>query len=63
MKELFLRKQIELEEICKKSHMEVRSQSEIDKILNLIMSGKTGGQFSTASIEFLIVVSSIKCLH
>jgi len=63
MKELFLRKQIELEEVCKKSHMEIPSQSEIDKILNLIMSGKSGGQLSTASNKFLMVVSQIKCLH
>lgn len=39
MKELFLKKQIELEEICKKSHMEIPSKTEMDNIMNLIMSG------------------------
>ncbi|GAB4840600.1 hypothetical protein Ancab_021372 [Ancistrocladus abbreviatus] len=40
MKELFLRKQFELEEICKQSHMEVPSQSDMDNIINLINSGE-----------------------
>lgn len=40
MKELFLKKQIELEEICNRSHMEIPSQSEMDNIMNLINSGK-----------------------
>ncbi|KAI4368492.1 hypothetical protein MLD38_017044 [Melastoma candidum] len=39
MKELFLKKQHELEEICKKSHMEIPSRSEMDRILNLINVG------------------------
>ncbi|KAK9104154.1 hypothetical protein Scep_020998 [Stephania cephalantha] len=42
MKELFVKKQKELEEICKKSHMEVPSQSEMDNIMNLITSGAIG---------------------
>ncbi|CAD5197465.1 unnamed protein product [Musa acuminata subsp. burmannicoides] len=40
MKELFLKKLSELREICKKSHLEVPSGSEMDKIMNLIMSGE-----------------------
>lgn len=40
MKELFLKKQIELEEICNRSHMEIPSQSEMDNIMNLINSGE-----------------------
>ncbi|XP_043707327.1 65-kDa microtubule-associated protein 8 [Telopea speciosissima] len=40
MKELFLKKQIELEEICKRTHMEIPSQSEMDNILNLLNSGE-----------------------
>ncbi|KAF8040893.1 hypothetical protein BT93_B2957 [Corymbia citriodora subsp. variegata] len=39
MRELFLKKQNELEGICSRSHMEVPSRSEIDNILNLINSG------------------------
>ncbi|KAK3443328.1 hypothetical protein EUGRSUZ_B03489 [Eucalyptus grandis] len=39
MRELFLKKQNELEGICNRSHMEVPSRSEIDNILNLINSG------------------------
>ncbi|KAJ0096128.1 hypothetical protein Patl1_16932 [Pistacia atlantica] len=40
MKELFLKKQNELEEICNNSHMEIPSQTEMDKIINLINSGE-----------------------
>ncbi|KAA8533306.1 hypothetical protein F0562_033161 [Nyssa sinensis] len=40
MKELFFKKQIELEEICNMSHMEIPSQSEMDNIINLINSGE-----------------------
>lgn len=39
MKELFHKKQNELEEICNKSHMEIPSQSEMDNITNLIKTG------------------------
>lgn len=39
MKELFLKKQNELEEICNKSHMEIPSRSETENILNLINTG------------------------
>ncbi|XP_056165041.1 65-kDa microtubule-associated protein 8 isoform X2 [Syzygium oleosum] len=38
MRELFLKKQNELEGICSRSHMEIPSRSEIDSILNLINS-------------------------
>lgn len=40
MKELFLKKQIELEDICHKTHMEIPSRSEMDNIMNLINSGE-----------------------
>ncbi|MBA0682459.1 hypothetical protein Goari_024178, partial [Gossypium aridum] len=40
MKELFLKKQNELEEICNKSHMEIPSRSEMENILNLINTGE-----------------------
>ncbi|KAM3706017.1 hypothetical protein ACB098_03G121100 [Castanea mollissima] len=40
MKELFHKKQNELEEICNKSHMEIPSQSEMDNITNLIKTGE-----------------------
>ncbi|KAG2706632.1 hypothetical protein I3760_05G112600 [Carya illinoinensis] len=40
MKELFLKKHNELEEICNKSHMEIPSQSEMDNIINLLNSGE-----------------------
>ncbi|GMI75119.1 microtubule-associated protein 65-8 [Hibiscus trionum] len=40
MKELFLRKQSELEDICNKSHMEIPSRSEMENILNLINTGE-----------------------
>lgn len=40
MKELLLKKQNELEEICNKSHMEIPSRSEMENILNLINSGE-----------------------
>lgn len=39
MKELFLKKQMELEEICNQSHMEIPSRSEMENIINLINSG------------------------
>lgn len=39
MKELFIKKQKDLEEICNKSHMEIPSRSEMEKIINLINSG------------------------
>ncbi|KAI4383608.1 hypothetical protein MLD38_009422 [Melastoma candidum] len=39
MKELFMKKQHELEEICRGAHMEIPSRSEMDRILNLINSG------------------------
>lgn len=40
MKELFLKKQNELEQICDKSHMEIPSQSEMENIANLINTGE-----------------------
>ncbi|XP_039065441.1 65-kDa microtubule-associated protein 8-like isoform X2 [Hibiscus syriacus] len=40
MKELFLKKQSELENICNKSHMEIPSRSELENILNLINTGE-----------------------
>ncbi|ESR51280.1 hypothetical protein CICLE_v10031021mg [Citrus x clementina] len=40
MQELFLKKQKELEDICNNSHMEIPSQSEMDKITNLLNSGE-----------------------
>ncbi|XP_050204958.1 65-kDa microtubule-associated protein 8 isoform X1 [Mercurialis annua] len=40
MKELFFKKQNELEDICNKSHMEIHSRSEMDNIVNLINSGE-----------------------
>jgi len=39
MKELFLKKRTEVDEICKKSHMDMPYQTEMDKIMDLIMSG------------------------
>ncbi|KAJ9176197.1 hypothetical protein P3X46_011536 [Hevea brasiliensis] len=40
MKELFFKKQNELEDICNKSHMEIPSRPEIDNIITLINSGE-----------------------
>jgi protein regulator of cytokinesis 1 len=40
MKELFFKKQSELEQICNKSHMEIPSQPGMENIINLINSGK-----------------------
>ncbi|KAG8365891.1 hypothetical protein BUALT_Bualt17G0019100 [Buddleja alternifolia] len=40
MKEFFYKKQIELEEICSRSHMEIPSRSEMEKIINQINSGE-----------------------
>ncbi|KAL4587036.1 hypothetical protein LXL04_011685 [Taraxacum kok-saghyz] len=40
MKELLVNKQTELEEICRQSHMEVPSLSQIDDIVNSIKGGK-----------------------
>ncbi|CAI0381218.1 unnamed protein product [Linum tenue] len=39
-KEIFFKKQSELEEICSRSHMEIPSRSEMEKIINLINSGE-----------------------
>uniref|UniRef100_A0A804LU12 65-kDa microtubule-associated protein 8 n=1 Tax=Zea mays TaxID=4577 RepID=A0A804LU12_MAIZE len=39
MEELFVKKRAEVDEICKKSHMGMPYQTEMDKIMNLIMSG------------------------
>ncbi|PIA40209.1 hypothetical protein AQUCO_02500125v1 [Aquilegia coerulea] len=60
MKELFIKKQRELEEICRKTHMDMPLQSEMDNIMNLIKSGEIGhaelmktmdGQISRATEE------------
>lgn len=51
MKELFLKKQIELKEICKRSHMEIPSQSEMDNILKLINSGEIDHADLLASMD------------
>ncbi|XP_020539267.1 65-kDa microtubule-associated protein 8 isoform X2 [Jatropha curcas] len=40
MKELFFKKQNELEDICNKSHMDIPSRSEMDNIVKLINSGE-----------------------
>ncbi|KAK9120086.1 hypothetical protein Scep_018179 [Stephania cephalantha] len=40
MKELFLKKQTELVDICVRTHMEMPPQSELDKITDLINSGE-----------------------
>ncbi|KAL8535147.1 hypothetical protein ACS0TY_010964 [Phlomoides rotata] len=39
-KEFFFKKQIELEEICRRSHMEIPSRSEMEKIIDQINSGE-----------------------
>ncbi|CAO2828993.1 unnamed protein product [Amaranthus hypochondriacus] len=39
MKELFVRKQFELQEICSRSHMEIPSPSEMENITHLVDSG------------------------
>jgi len=41
MKELFQKKQEELELICKKSHVEIPSREEMNNIINLINSGES----------------------
>ncbi|XP_042053360.1 65-kDa microtubule-associated protein 8-like [Salvia splendens] len=40
MKEFFFKKQIELEDICRRTHMEIPSRSEMEKIINQIDSGE-----------------------
>ncbi|XAR64398.1 hypothetical protein NMG60_11024717 [Bertholletia excelsa] len=40
MKELFLKKHSELEEICNRSHMEIPSKPEMDNIMDMINSGE-----------------------
>ena len=55
MKELFLKKQIELEEICNRSHMEIPSQSEMDNIMNLINSGKIKFFFSNKNYDVALL--------
>lgn len=45
MKELFVNKQIELEEVCKRSHMEIPSQPEVDNNMNLMNSGELSSYF------------------
>ncbi|CAK7336179.1 unnamed protein product [Dovyalis caffra] len=40
MKELFFKKQSELDQICNKSHMEIPSQPDMENIINLINSGE-----------------------
>uniref|UniRef100_A0A0A9CGK6 Uncharacterized protein n=1 Tax=Arundo donax TaxID=35708 RepID=A0A0A9CGK6_ARUDO len=39
MKELFLKKRTEVDEICKKSHMDMPYQTQMDNIMDLISSG------------------------
>ncbi|CAA0825672.1 65-kDa microtubule-associated protein 8 [Striga hermonthica] len=40
MKEFFYKKQLELEEICSRSHMEIPSRLEMERIINQINSGE-----------------------
>ncbi|KAL1550445.1 65-kDa microtubule-associated protein 8-like [Salvia divinorum] len=40
MKEFFLKKQIELEDICRRTHMEIPKRTEMEKIINQIDSGE-----------------------
>ncbi|XP_051121204.1 65-kDa microtubule-associated protein 8 [Andrographis paniculata] len=40
MKEFFLKRQLELEEICSRSHMEIPSRSDMEKIISQIDSGE-----------------------
>ncbi|KAL3649882.1 hypothetical protein CASFOL_006285 [Castilleja foliolosa] len=40
MKEFFYKKQVELEEICSRSHMEIPSRAEMEKIISQINSGE-----------------------
>ncbi|PKI78309.1 hypothetical protein CRG98_001252 [Punica granatum] len=47
MKELFVKKQNELEEICHRSHMEIPSRPEMDNILNLINSARAREEASS----------------
>ncbi|KAF6161455.1 hypothetical protein GIB67_009334 [Kingdonia uniflora] len=61
MKELFLKKEMELQEICKRTHMEIPSELEMDSIFNFINSGEIchadlttmDGQISKAKEETL----------
>ncbi|KAM7251846.1 hypothetical protein ACFE04_023729 [Oxalis oulophora] len=51
MKELFFKKQSELEEICYKSHMEIPSQSQMGNIFDLVDSGEIDNAELLASME------------
>ncbi|XP_038884227.1 65-kDa microtubule-associated protein 8 isoform X2 [Benincasa hispida] len=51
MKELFIKKQKDLEDICNKSHMEIPSRSEMEKIINLINSGEIDHANLLASMD------------
>ncbi|XP_058103325.1 65-kDa microtubule-associated protein 8 [Magnolia sinica] len=51
MKELFIKKQLELEEICKRTHMDLSSRSEMDNIMNLIDSGEIDHADLLASMD------------
>jgi Ase1/PRC1/MAP65 family protein len=39
MKDVFLKKRAEVDEICKKSHMDMPYQREMDTIMGMIISG------------------------
>ncbi|CAI9093212.1 OLC1v1028655C1 [Oldenlandia corymbosa var. corymbosa] len=51
MKELFLRKQLELEEICNQSHMEIPSRSEMENMMKLINSGEIDHAYLLMSMD------------
>ena len=62
MKELFLKKRAEVDKICKKSHMDMPYQTEMDKIMNLIMSGAFGTvicHYLCFSAEVYLPVSNV----
>ncbi|KAL5973056.1 hypothetical protein ACLOJK_039863 [Asimina triloba] len=60
MKELFLKKQLELAEICKQTHMEIPSRSEMENIMNLINSGEIDHADLLASMDEQISVAKEK---
>ena len=53
MKELFIKKQKELEDICNKSHMEIPSRLEMEKIINLINSGTVRNDINDSEYHIL----------
>lgn len=63
MKDVFLKKRAEVDEICKKSHMDMPYQREMDTIMGMIISGASQQSDGIPFLKVWIEISTFHCIE